>query len=75
MMVRDPNIDFSGPVSRTMYTSDEAQLSERTRPQQHQQRPQGHNFPIFPKDTRRTQKSERRATKATIRASRTQSDS
>ena len=72
MMVQHPSIDFSGPVSRTMYTSDEGHLSESTRPHHRQQRLQGHNFPIFPRDTRRTQKSECGATKATIRASGTQ---
>ena len=49
-----------------MVISDETQLSEWPRPQQRQQRLQGHIFPIFPGDTQRTQKSESGATKATI---------
>ena len=68
-MVRDTNINFSGPVLRTIVISDEAQLSEWRRTQQRQQRLQGHIFPIFSEDTQRTQKSECGATKATIGAS------
>ena len=52
MMVRDTNMNFSGPVLRTMVISDEAQLSEWWRPQQREQGYKATFFQFF----RRTHK-------------------